>query len=203
MASQRQFVSGQCANCAGAKVTIRSPLYCSVVCKESASFVRYARSYHADGSDQRPEVAEGILVRLAFVLQGIDPAREPEVPELFRMIVLREAQGHCEKCGEPFDFDPLTAHFDRMPKVHHLDGGSNDTSNLRAWCAGCKRGDAELRFRPVEEGSSQNPYSRELEERVLSEVPMLLCDDEMQWKLIWRQLSKEARVTLRERGQLL
>lgn len=197
MESRGQFVAGLCCNCGSPNVTINAPLYCSQVCKESASFVRYARARHSDGSDQRPDVVEGILVRLAFVLQGIDPAREPRVPEEFRMIMLKKADGQCEKCGDSFDLDPFTRNLDRIPKIHHLDGGSNNDSNLRAWCGKCKREDAESRFLPVEEGSLQDPYSRDLELRALSEVPLLICDDERQWKVIWRQLSKEAKEALR------
>ena len=202
MDSQHQFTPGLCCSCGSSKVTINSPLYCSNVCKESASYVRYARSYRSDGRDQRPDIAEGIILRLAFVLQGIYPAREPVAPEQFRELVFKRAEGHCEKCGRPFDFDPLTRNLDSVPKVHHLDGGSNNDPNLKAWCGKCKRDDAQSRFLPTEEGSSQNPYARELELRVLSEVPLRLCDDEKEWKLIWRRLSKEAKGVLRNKPQL-
>ena len=183
-------------------MTLSAPLYCSERCKEMASYVRYARSCRSSGRDRWPAIAETILVRRSFVLKGIDPAREPEVPDIFCMIALRKAKGCCEKCGVTLDIDRYNRDTDRTPRIHHLDGSSNKESNLRIWCGKCKSEDTRSRSRPIEEGSSHDPYARELDARVLADVPVLICDDEKEWQVIWRKLSKEAKEVLRKREDL-
>ena len=49
--------------------------------------------------------------------------------------------GSCETCGRPLDFDRSTGDPDAIPTIQHVDGSSNDPSNLKAFCRRCNMAD--------------------------------------------------------------
>lgn len=197
-----QFIPGLCANCGSPNVTIAAPLYCGELCKQSANLVRYARSCHSDGRDRLPDVQEAIQMRMASVLGGGYPERARHLSDDIRVAVFTNAGGLCENCGRKLDFDRSTDDPDLIPTIQHMHGSSSDLSNLRAWCRRCNLDDAQSRFVPVEAGSSQDAYAKELRIRMDSSQPLLLCDDEKQWNGIWRQLAKDTKEALKHRADV-
>jgi len=192
---------GLCMNCGSSEVTSRSPLYCSIQCRQAAKLVRYVRARRRDGTATRPDIAEAIEMRVATVLGGGYPENERRVPPALSEQVFREANGRCEKCGRVLDFDRSTGDPDAIPTIQHVYGNSNELSNLKAFCQRCNMADAQSRFVPVQPGSPQSELLRELTIRWSAPIPLRLCDDEEQWSSIWRDIMKKARTVIEEREE--
>lgn len=137
-------------------------------------------------------------MRMAMVLGGGYPERERRVSGSVRATVFERAGGHCEECGRLLDMDGSTGDPDAVPTIQHVSGSSNDPSNLKAFCRRCNLADAQSRFVRVEPGSPEAKLAEELAIRWSSPRPLRLCDDEVEWKTMWRELAQEARETLRD-----
>jgi 5-methylcytosine-specific restriction endonuclease McrA len=197
MSDTPEYIIGSCANCDSPAVTVETPLFCSQRCRQAAELVRYVRACHRDGRDQRDDVKEAIQMKLAMVLGGGYPERERAVPPEIRAEVFRRANDRCEECGRALDFDSSSGDPDAIPTIQHVQGNSNDLSNLKAFCRRCNMADAQSRFVPVAASSSEAVMADELMRRWSSLEPLRLCDDDEQWKGIWRQLTRSARERLR------
>ena len=198
-----EFEPGRCVNCGGTGVTLNTPLYCSPRCRQSAELVRYVRGCRKDGRDSNPDVLEAIRTRMAMVLGGGYPQQERRVPPEIRRLVFERAGGRCQECGRVLVFDQSSEDPDSVATIQHVSGSSNDPDNLLAFCRRCNLSDAQARFVPVERGSPEAEYATELQIRWTSETPLRLCDDDTQWKDIWRDLTKEAKEVLEFEAEMV
>lgn len=197
MAVRLHYLPGCCANCDSPEVTVKAPLYCSPQCRQSAELVRYVRACRRDGRDQLPDVDEAIRMRMAMVLGGGYAERERRVSPEVRDEVFRRARGHCEECGRAMDFEGTTGNPDAIPTIQHVHGDSNDLSDLKTFCRRCNMADAQSRFVPVEQGSSEAALAAGLRTRWTASEPLRLCDDDRQWNAIWRELTRSAREAIK------
>jgi hypothetical protein len=92
----------------------------------------------------------------------------------------------CQHCGEPFD----PADRDRQPSIQHLDGSSNDPSNLEAWCFRCNTQDALAKLQPTTD-TARLALARAIKARWQAAEPVRACDDPRTWPSLWRQLARE------------
>lgn len=191
------FTPGTCVNCDSSDVTWQSPLYCSPGCRQAAELVRYVRACRRDGRWERPDVKEAAQIKMALLLGGGYSEERKRVPADVRGEVFRRAGGRCQKCFRVFEIDG-----DAGPTIQHLNGDSNDISNLEGWCRACNNADAKAKFRPVVPGSEQAIVARQLEARWRAPTPIRLCDDDQRWKDLWRQFTKEAKIYLEDRGSI-
>jgi endogenous inhibitor of DNA gyrase (YacG/DUF329 family) len=180
-----------CLNCdrvftaAGSRAA--SYLFCSESCKQVAKNVRWARRRLADGTIDRPDIAEALRTRIAFMLSGGYPERARRVPPATRQQVIARSGGKCENCGQPFLSGPDAG--DRRLTIQHVRGSSNDLANLRAFCSRCNTLDMQSRQRPVTDPAKLK-QARAFERRYRSKRPTRACDDERHWRSVWRIIGK-------------
>lgn len=187
----RQFVPGRCVNCDSSDVSMRRPLYCSEGCSQTAELVRYVRARRREGTASRPDIREAIQMRTAQVLSGGYPEAERRVPRQVRALVFERAGDRCESCGVVLDFqDPNGP---AGATIQHVSGNSSDPTNLKAYCRRCNTVDAQSKFVPVTAGSCQAALLSELQARWDAPHPARVCDDDQNWKTMWRSFSAEAK----------
>jgi hypothetical protein len=138
---------------------------------------------------------------MAMVLGGGYPEQQRRVSADVRKLVFDQAGGLCEECGRALDFDRSSGDPTAIATIQHVHGSSNDPSNLKAFCGRCNVSDAQSRFVPIEPGSADAEYAAQLRNRWMSESPFRLCDDDQQWKDIWRRLTAEAKEVVRVREE--
>lgn len=202
MAYAPRYLNGTCANCDSRDVTVESPLFCSPRCLQAAQLVRYVRACRRDGRDQRPDVREAINMKRAMILGGGYPEERRHVPPEIRAEVFRRADGCCENCGRTLDLEGTTGDQDAVPTIQHVQGDSNDISNLKAFCWRCNLADAETRLVRVVPGSPEAIMAADLAARWSSPEPLRLCDDDQRWKGMWRELARSAREVIREHEEM-
>lgn len=79
---------------------VRRPfLFCSDLCAEEASTVRYARRAITDGRIHDAEVVEAVMIRVAMVVRGGYPARARNLSPAEREAVFRRDDYRCQICG--------------------------------------------------------------------------------------------------------
>ncbi len=173
-----------CLNC-GQSVR-KAKLYCSELCAQEASFVRYVRGCYRDGRDQQPDVQAAIQIKLAMILGGGYPEQERQLPKSVREAVFKRDKGRCQKCGQPGD------------QIDHICGSSNDMNNLQLLCRAChnqKTKDSFVRItaesHPKEWAKVKNLYCR-----IETTEPIQPCDGE-DWENIWRQILSERRQVIK------
>jgi hypothetical protein len=191
---------GQCANCDGFEVTLKTPLFCSERCQQAARFVRYARGCSRDGRVEDPDVQEAIHLQLAMVLGGGYPNRDRRLPQAIREHVFERAGFKFEQCGCVLDIDRSGPTRDAYATIQHVHGSSPDPGNLQALCNTCTTANAESRFVPVEPGPEEHEYAKLLKERWASPLPMRVCDDDENWATNWRSLAKAAKEAIQARS---
>ena len=194
------FLPGHCINCGSPNVTTHAPLFCTQLCRQIAEVVRYVRACSHDGRVEQPDVCEAIQMRVAHVLGGGYPEREREVSPAVRSAVFERAGGRCENCGRVLDFAGTSGDLDAQPQIQHVAGSSSEPSNLKSFCRRCNMADAQSKFVPVEPDSSAAALLEELVRRWSSPEPLLVCDDDRQWRYTWRGFARAARdvITARE-----
>jgi 5-methylcytosine-specific restriction endonuclease McrA len=183
---RREYTTSElevCANCDGPIAIDNRGLFCSEACHQMASYVRYARRVARDPARRDdPDVAEALRIRLAFVLGGGYPAAERKLTDAARAAVVDRDSGRCQNCGGPGD------------QVDHIDGSSNDMSNLQLLCDRCHRQKTTSNFTPA--GPEATLLAIELQAtRVAPDQPARPCDDEVRWTVEsrWR---KSARIKM-------
>jgi hypothetical protein len=174
---QPSFDAGRCANC-GQSALAASPLFCSEVCSQTAKLVRYARRKVLDGTVDRPDIAEAIQIRLALILGGGYPAKARTIPTLVRRAVFDRDSFTCQLFGAP------------ATEIDHIGSSSNDLSNLRALCGACNLGLAQAHLVPA--GPDESRVADAIWRRIETARPVRLCDDEVNWDILWRQLKSQA-----------
>lgn len=180
-ASLYRFEPDRCANCFEPlpnDLEHRPVLFCSELCQQTASDVRYWRKALRVGTFQNdPEVREAINMRLAHLLAGGYNAKARTIPASVRSEVVARDKV-CVRCGAAGE------------EIDHMNGDSNDPADLQFLCGPCHRAKTAESFVPASE--EQQAFLADLEQRrVLPHEPALLCDDEAFWEDIWRKLHSE------------
>ena len=189
-------ISLQCLNC-GDPVDTDGParLFCSELCKQIAKTIRYGRAIHKDGRIQRPDVAEAWEIKWAWAINGkAYPRHQLKVAAEVRNLVFERAAGRCQTCGG------TATEIDHLNKPEFRDD-PNHPDNLQALCAECHRkkslsGFIQKSFSELPEDIQQRVV--ELTHRLEATTPQRLCDDEMLWPTIWRQILNERRQYIRD-----
>ena len=177
------YTPGKCLNCE-ASVPNRRSLYCGERCRQIAELVRYARRKLADGTYDRPDIAEAITIRKSQLIVGFYDKRSRKVDEEARQGLLARSHGRCEKCGCKF-----TPEGDSRFTVQHT--AAENGVVLEAWCYRCSMNHAQsVSFTLSDEEAG---FLGWFEFRVRSPEPVLLCDDPQNWPTIYRQLQHAAR----------
>jgi hypothetical protein len=182
-AANRQFEAGTCINC-GAPAGQKGSLFCGERCRQIGELIRYARRKIADGTFHRPDIAEAITIRKNQLAIGFYNKRAREVAPEIRVALQARSGGKCEKCGELFTPDG-----DRRFTVQH--SAKSDGIKLEAWCWRCNMDDARACL--IELNDEGRAFLVEFDIRVCAEMPLLICDDPVNWPLIYRDLMRAAR----------
>jgi 5-methylcytosine-specific restriction endonuclease McrA len=155
-------------------------LFCSELCMQTADTLRYWRRVVRDGRIERPDVKEAVRTRVAFLLAGGYHRQARQLSEETRRFV-RERDGEkCVVCGKQGE------------EIDHIDGDSDDPTNLQLLCKDCHH--AKTAERMVPAGEEQRQFVDELlSTRVLVDPPRLLADDEIEWQKVHRGLKKARR----------
>jgi 5-methylcytosine-specific restriction endonuclease McrA len=170
----------KCANCGGSIAAVG--LFCSELCRDEASWVRYARACRLDGRIRRPDVAQAIRIKLAHILAGGYDRRARRLSAPLRKRIFDRDRGSCRLCGRP------------GKEIDHIAGGSNDESNLQLLCWLChvKKTTASMVRISKESHPEAWEASRRLRSRAEAEEPVQFCDSPS-WGEAWRGLLADRR----------
>ncbi len=115
-----------CANCARQVVSATArKTYCSDLCSQVASWIRYFQKAKADGRILLPDVHEALGIKLALIAGGGYAKTERELPPELREEIKKRDGGMCRSCGSP------------GTDIDHIQGSSPDPSNLQLLCREC------------------------------------------------------------------
>lgn len=176
-----RFKPGHCLNCDKAVLSAKS-LYCSNACSQIAALVRYARRTRTRGVFDDPDIQEAITIRLGLIIgSGGYDTKGRRIPPETRAEVYALAAGKCQKCGQKFGED-----FDSQRTIQHLNGSSSDIANLQAWCMRCNKDDVLGKMVPMTDEDRAEAFMIIM--RWEAKKPLRLCDDEVHWESMWRDL---------------
>lgn len=216
---QKPYNPDLCINCFGPIPSVRqiSALMCCDACQQIAEGVRGLRRWVSKPGNvlNMDEIAQ----RQRFVCCAISKdgygKRARQVSPDLRDNVFKRAGYRCELCGRPRGNS-----FESMLTIQHMRGSSNDPSDLKAYCRQCNTIEA-LRFvAPSQLGGYsaeqlkklnivviKNPDAlreprverlmREIQLRVLSDTPVIPCDDASAWKHRYGHLQAKRRDHIR------
>jgi 5-methylcytosine-specific restriction endonuclease McrA len=159
-----------------------SSLFCSDLCQDEASYVRYFRACISDGRNLQDDVQEALHIKLAHILGGGYPRRERSLSQAIRDAVTARDKGRCRECGEPGS------------QIDHICGDSDDLVNLQLLCPKCHNEKTALGFVPISETTHPEEWAKAemLSARVHADEPTRLCDSS-DWSTLWRRLKKARR----------
>ena len=173
----RPFVLGKCPNC-DAPVSGTRSLFCGERCRQIGELVRYARRKLADGTYDRPDIAEAITIRRDQLAWSFYDKRGRAVSQETRDELLARSKGRCEKCKCKFTPDG-----DRRFTVQHT--ATKDGFVLEAWCYRCNMDHAQsVKVVPSEE---QLEFLGDFIVRVHAQEPLLQCDDPVNWPATYQK----------------
>ena len=180
-----RFEPDHCASCMQPLPVQIQGLFCSELCTQTASTIRYWRGVMRDGRIKDPDVKRAVETKVAHLLAGGYRRQARRLPEQLRSEIRDRDKGACQQCGKP------------GAEIDHIDGESPDLSNLQLLCADCHHAKTAEKVVPADE--EQKKLVKELSDaRVKPSVPSRLCDDEVNWATQWRALKKERRSRLLE-----
>ena len=164
----------ECPNCSKPAALVDfHKLFCSDPCRDIGNLVRYART--ALNSDQLGrDKLEGIADRLPPIYGGTGyPAQARRLSSNERQEILDRDNSTCQVCGEP------------ATEIDHINGSSNDPSNLQALCKACNLAKRALktvsRIDNPDEWKIVQAIHEELAMRIGATTPLRACDDEARW----------------------
>jgi len=171
-----------CANCDAACLG-RGP-FCGSYCKAFAEFVRLCRRWVRDADKQAdPNYPYALQVRLAFLHTAclghgtVYDERARHLTAAQKAAIRHRDRGLCVQCGKPgFEID-------------HIDGPSDDPSNLQLLCLDCHHAKTRQSITTITnpaDRSAIRTMHAELARRVDSDVPIRACDYEQTWSKAWR-----------------
>ena len=182
-ANQASVTKIQCLNCDGGLV--KPKLFCSDLCTDEASLVRYIRRCRQDGRDRKPDVREAVQIRMAHILAGGYSERERELSRSVRLQVIARDGGRCQKCGEP------------GTEIDHIAGSSGDLMNLQLLCRKCHVSKTKASMKPISpENKLFDEYMEKiafLMDRANAREPRRVCDDPQSWPTAWKTILSERR----------
>jgi hypothetical protein len=115
-----------CVECG--EPSIPGRLYCdSGVCSDIGKAVRYIRGAIADGRIDREDVVYAVGIKLLSVLSGGYDAAGRSLSDKQRIAIFERDKGICQICGTEGN------------RIDHIEGSSDDPSNLRILCEDCNR----------------------------------------------------------------
>ncbi len=129
------YTPRKCLNC-DAAVLNRRKLYCGERCRQIAELIRYARRKLGEGTYDRPDIAEAIIIRRSQLVMGFYDKRARRVTDKDRQELIARSNGRCERCGCDFG-----AEGDTRFTVQHTP--TDDGLRLEAWCYRCNMNDAQ------------------------------------------------------------
>jgi len=179
----RYFEDDRCASCLQQVPDDEEGLFCSELCSQTASTIRYWRRVVRDGRAGQPDVRLAIRTRVAHLLAGGYHEGARRLSPAVRAQVWERDGGRCVSCGQP------------GAEIDHIAGDSPDPGNLQLLCAGCHQAKTAGRMRPASPGQAAEVAAL-YKARVQPEAPALLCDDEQGWVRQWRGLKKARRQRL-------
>jgi hypothetical protein len=184
-AQKRGFVPGKCLNC-DEPIERRAALFCGERCRQIAELIRYARRKIADGTFERPDIAEAIKIRGGLLLAGgfYDRRGRAVAPEA-RAEILTRSKGRCEKCGREFGPEG-----DARFTIQHSVGAEGFI--LEAWCYRCNMDHVLATARPIET-DDEWVFALEFNQRIKSKTPQRICDDADNWPSHFQGLMRLAR----------
>jgi 5-methylcytosine-specific restriction endonuclease McrA len=176
---------GSCLNC-GIEFTHPVPrLFCSDLCRDEASLVRYVRACSADGRLADPDVHEAVEIKMAHVLAGGYDRRGRQLSREVRDAVIARDSGKCQMCGGA------------GTEIDHIADSSDNLDNLQLLCHACHVVKTQASFRKVSPGDPDYPEvnarRNALMERFYSPKSLRECDDPNLWKARSQQLMAERR----------
>jgi hypothetical protein len=180
----KAFKGGTCINCDEQAARRPGSLFCGERCRQVGELIRYTRRKIADGTIDRPDIAEAIESRKSQLVVGFYDKRSRAVAGEIREELLTRARGKCEKCGAPFTPDGV-----RRFTVQHTP--MPGAMKLEAWCWQCNTDDS-LSYSFIM-SDEQIAFVDQFEARVRAEKPLFICDDPVAWPLIFRDLQQAAR----------
>ncbi len=179
----RAFIPDHCADCQAPLPPEVKDLFCSQLCLQRARDMRYWRSTLRDGRLEQPDVQEALNTKLAFLVAGGYAATARRLPLAARKEIVDRDGGRCVQCGNPGE------------EIDHIDGDSADPTNLQLLCKDCHSAKTQASMVPASAESIAMVEALQ-RDRVKPDQPALLCDDEQNWELIWRLLTRERALRL-------
>lgn len=155
-------------------------LFCTPLCREEATLVRYWRRKIVDGTAAWPAIAHAINVRLKLIKGGGYNEAERGKARRHKPQLLARSGGLCEMgCGRAGE------------EIDHRDGDSNSLNNLQWLCTECHRVKTETRMRLDASPHSLRTHA-DIHRRAYAPAPLRECDNEQEWARRERRL-REAR----------
>ena len=172
-----------CPNCDVPALDAKGSLFCSELCNQEASLIRYVRRAISDGRVADVDVLrDGIGTPLLMLRSGGYPTRERTVPAATRRLVIARDGSRCQLCGA-----------DGANEIDHIRGSSNDATNLRLTCRICNGDrvrDGAVIIEDPEILALANAQITRLAQRIAADTSLRICDDEVNWSTAWRTYRK-------------
>lgn len=152
-------------------------LFCTELCGDEASFVRYYRARIADDTLWKPDIREAIQIKRAHILSGGYNAQARQVPDAMRQCVIERDGGKCRSCG------------DAGSEIDHIKGDRSILENLQLLCADCHRQKTMRNVVRISPDEHPELWAKAaaLDERAMADQPSRLCDHS-DWKGLWRSI---------------
>jgi 5-methylcytosine-specific restriction endonuclease McrA len=182
---ERYFEDDHCASCLRRLPESEEGLFCSELCSQTASTIRYWRRIVRDGRIGQPDIQQAIRTRVAHLLAGGYHEAARRLSPVIRAQVWDRDGGRCVFCGQP------------GAEIDHIAGDSPDRGNLQLLCPVCHQAKTTARMTPASPVQAAEVTAL-YKTRVQPEAPALLCDDEQGWSRQWRDLKKARRQRLME-----
>ncbi len=183
--AERVFLDDCCANCLTSLSIEAGGLFCHDLCRQVAGTVRYLRAVYRDGRILEPDVNYAVSIRLAHLQSGGYDERSRRLPANVRVEVMTRDKGLCVKCGAP------------GVEIDHIEGPSGVLDNLQLLCTNCHRGKTGKQLVPASE-EERTAVAELYARRVIPPTPLLLADDEHEWRAVEASLRSARRRRLQE-----
>ena len=170
------YQTGICQNCSttlSRELLLAGKNFCGEKCTQTASLVRYCRNKIKEGTFHNPDIQEAIKYKLGFVLSGGYHKNARRVSPAMRSFIFARDNHMCVLCGDP------------ATDIDHISGDDNTPENLRALCRRCNMD----RVKFHEASPEQKEEARAIMRRVHAEEPTRLCDNEVLWDKVWREIA--------------
>jgi 5-methylcytosine-specific restriction endonuclease McrA len=165
----------RCPNC-NQQFSCRSfqRIYCSLRCHDEAKAVRYGRRKHKQYCNDLPDdIAYALQTKIQHALAGGYDAWARHIPPSTRRMIWARDSNDCQNCGRP------------AREIDHINGSSNDPSNLRLLCQDCHHQITAAHLRPITD-PAMNARRVWLLVRISSATPLRVCDAD-DWAQRWRE----------------